>query len=492
MRDSGIPRFAGVCTLGEAQRAGFSVAEAVRRLRRLAYVKQRLALAAAAHLNSSPEWEVKSALALHAWIDGEHASALRARCMELREPAPRLDEAPDAALAVLMDEVAAARDTVELLTAVYQVVRPALLKSVERYLAETNPLADQPTSRVLKLLAIEEREAIAWGRAALDALSGAGLPASYAGTPGRMPGVTAKGAPNPALQGSKSWAAQLDEFLAATGGVDGTQLRNAAKLPKRRSAKPLQPDVTPRRDARFSGLYDTSTPADVVYLDDSRPLDERNLALQFKRVREMDVPEVVAGILAQTPGRPWEYYAEMLRQMWDEARHALLGEAALSRYASKGAANSAPTLDWTKLPINVTFSHKLAAHCSPVERHILLYAIEQSLMPARRGKKYEWEIAREAGDELGTTFQDFDWADEVLHVAIARRNLRPALQGGLSEARRRADRLWKRIEKGLERQPLPADATPRDWWEEFAAAALGRRTAPVPQTHVKDWRPLSG
>ena len=32
------------------------------------------------------------------------------------------------------------------------------------------------------------------------------------------------------------------------------------------------------------------------------------------------------------------------------------------------------------LPVNVTFSWKLARHCTPVERHILLYAIEQSLI----------------------------------------------------------------------------------------------------------------
>src|SRR5437868_4721109 len=90
-----IPRYAGICSIEEAQRIGFGVDEASRRLRRFAYVKQRLAFIATAHLNSTPEWEVKQALALHAWLDAEHASALRHRVPELRLPDSALNHTPD-------------------------------------------------------------------------------------------------------------------------------------------------------------------------------------------------------------------------------------------------------------------------------------------------------------------------------------------------------------------------------------------------------------
>ena len=306
--EMGIPRLAGVCNLVESKRTGFSVAEASLRLRRLAYVKQRLVHLAAAHLNAAPEWEVKAGLALHAWLDAEHASALRRCVLELREPPARLEEAPDLKLAAAVEEALRARDTLELLAGVYGVLRPVLFEAAERYLRETNPLADHPTCRLLKLICIEEREAIAWGRAALDAIA----PVGHSDARAR----------------SEGWAAHLASYLAAAGGVDGTQPA-PAKLPPRRATQPFEPDVLPRRDARFRGLYDTSTPADTVYLDESRPGEERNLALLFKRVREMDVPEVVAGILAQEPGRSWDDAAQLFRQMWDEARHALLGEAAL-------------------------------------------------------------------------------------------------------------------------------------------------------------------
>src|SRR2546430_9598230 len=45
-------------------------------------------------------------------------------------------------------------------------------------------------------------------------------------------------------------------------------------------------------------------------------------------------------------GKSWAFYHDMLRQLWDEARHSLLGEVALE---AKG-------VNWTRLPVNVTFS----------------------------------------------------------------------------------------------------------------------------------------
>ena len=90
-----IQPYAGLCTREEAQRVGFGADEAARRLRRFAYVLQRLAFMATAHLNATPEWEVKQAFSLHAWLDAEHANMLRKRVPELRVPEAALNHAPD-------------------------------------------------------------------------------------------------------------------------------------------------------------------------------------------------------------------------------------------------------------------------------------------------------------------------------------------------------------------------------------------------------------
>jgi hypothetical protein len=437
-RITGIPPYAGVCSREQAQRVGFGVDEAAKRLRRFGYVKQRLAFMATAHLSATPEWEVKSALALHAWLDAEHATALRRRVPELRRSEASLTHPPDEFLTRAMEEALRSRGTVELLTAIYHVIRPALLDAMERYVRETNPVADHPSYRALKLIIAEEQDAVAWGQTALDAV--------------------------------------------LADGIDGTtESPRHAALPLPRSAQPFTYELEPRRDERFHGLFDTSIPADTIYADESRPIEERNLALLFKRLREMDVPEAIAGILAQTPDKPWAFYHDMLRQLWDEARHSLLGEAGLE---AKG-------VNWTRLPVNMTFSYKLAKFCTPIERHVLLFAIEQSLMPAPRGKAWEYQIASASGDPLSKNFHDFDWADEVLHAAIGKRHLKQLFNGDYNEAFRQADALARRIAEGLEREPMPNDAPPPDWWERFAASALGRPVAPAPKTDVKDWSPLN-
>jgi hypothetical protein len=444
-----FPAYAALAGRDRLTGAGLPVARATAVLHRLAYTKQRLAITAAVFLPSTPEWEVKCALALHGWLDAEHAALLYARLAEMREPPPTPADVPDAKLEAALDEVLAPADTSHRIAALYGGVRPLLRKAVQRYLDDTNPLCDQPSVRLLTIISTEEAAVRAWS----DAV--------------KVDDEAAR------------WSDHVSGSLGAAGGIDGTAPVSPAPTPRFR--RPYSFDIVPRRDRRFRNLFDTSTPA-----------GERNAALMFKRVREMDVPEVIAGIVAErwaearnTAGREdsWAYYVSMLRQMWDEARHAMLGQALLE---SRG-------IDWTALPVNVTFSWKLAQFCSPLERHILLYAIEQSLMPRDRGKPYEHRIAEESGDRLSALFHDYDWADEVLHVAIARQCLRPELPGGLAEARTRAGNLWTRIARALEEHPFPRDTAPSDvadWWPRYARAVLGRDVDPVPETDVRDWRPL--
>lgn len=426
-----------------------------------------MAVLAAAWLPSAPEWELKQALALHGWIDAERASLLYRRIAEMREPPPGMHEVPGDQLEALFDEALKAAASVDRIAVLYGVFRPAFLQAVRAYLEDSHPLADQPSRRLMRSIEAEELEIDRWAAAALDRIHAA---------------------PSAAAERARA-------RLVCIGGID--ERKPQGTPPPAIERRPYRADILPRRDARFRGVFDTSTPADAVYLDESRSAVERNAALLFKRVREMDVPEVIAGIIAERwmearnaaraaapPSQPdWTYFAYMFRQMWDEARHAMLGETLLEHHG----------VDWRRLPINATFSYKLARWCDPVERHVLLYAIEQSLMPRTTGKPYEHRVAAEAGDELSRMFHDFDWADEVLHVEIARRCLRPELPGGLAEARARADALWRRIADALEREALPASEPAQEhWWEDYIRQVTGSAPAPLPRTHVKDWRPTSG
>ena len=442
--DLGIPVLAGQCSWEEAARTGLSVEENVRRLLRYHWVERQLFFAAIAHLPGTTEWEVKCALALHQYQDIEHAGTLRRRVGEMRSPAPRMDVAPDAALEAWLEEALRARDTVELLAGVYGVIRPALVAAYRRHMAETNPLVDHPTCRLLRWALIEEEEAIAWGERALSALVERDAEARAR---------------------ADAWQHHLQAYLAAAGGIAGDAERSGAALPRARANRgAFVPDTRPRRDARFAEPHNFNFPPHVIYNDPAIPPDERNLAQLCKRTLEMDVPEMMASFLAERTSEPLEFYLDYARQLWDEARHAMMGSA---WFEARG-------VDWTRIPLNVGFALRLSQHATPLERQAVLYYIEQGLMHGETGKRLEWQTALAAGDELSTLFHDYDWADEVLHAQIGRRRMQAdglSSRDALALAERVQQRTWNVLDGYRDRAPQ------REWWRAFVREVLGRESA---------------
>lgn len=474
----GIPELAGVCRYRDVDRAGYGVEQNVALLKRYNWVETRLTDILLAHVTSTPEWEVKDALCLHVWLDAEHAKWLQERVAELRHPPHNFHQPPDDALEALLQEALRSRTTIELLTAVYRVLRPALIDAYRRHLAETNPLVDQPTRRFLRFILLEEEEMVEWGERALEAL---------------LTTVEAR-------QESEAWADHLGAFLEAAGGIAGPSTESPQRvseadssdgrhpqtpsdaerdvsLPPARAIEPFTPDWTPRRDSRFES-FNYHFPPHWIYAQHDRPADERMLALVCKRLLEMDVPEMMAAIIwrakedALKSGnpKPWDYTADMCRQIWDEARHSMMGEAWLELNG----------VDFTQVPLNIGFSLGLNEHATPREAHAALWWIEQGLMPKTTGKAYEWRTARESGDPLATLFMDYDWADEVLHVHIGRRWLVKEV-GSRDEAEKLGAEAFSRVMAIRRRRGLEGaeETEQREWWPDFCEKVLGYRPAPL-------------
>jgi hypothetical protein len=441
---SQIPPLAGLCTYEDAAAHGLGVDETVDRLVRYAWIYKRLMETALYWLNPTPEWEVKEALSLHAYLDADHAADLRVRVSEMRNPAPRMDVAPDAALDALLDEVLAADSTLAKLVAVYGVVRPALLDALRAHYAAANPLVDFPTRRVLGRLITEEAEAVAWGQAAIDAL---------------------RDGPQAAASAA-DWTDHLTAYLAAAGGISGREAIPADALPARRAPEAYEPDFFPRRDDRFTQQGNFLFPPHEVARTAGVPADEKVLALMCKRTLEMDVPEAMARMIAAAEKQPWAYYVDMCRQLWDEARHAMMGSV---YFEAKG-------IDWRgQIPLHPGFAIRLNTAMTPIEAHAVLYTIEQSLMRGSDGKKYEWTTAGEAADPLARLFQDYDWADEVLHVHIGRK-------WGLAQTgMTREAFVALGQEKAAESEAVLAQhadpAQQVNWWPDFVCRVLGKDSA---------------
>src|SRR5687767_15471501 len=93
-------------------------------------------------------------------------------------------------------------------------------------------------------------------------------------------------------------------------------------------------------------------------------------------------------------------------------------------------------------------------------------------MPAETGKRFEYETAVAAGDELSAHFHDYDWADEVLHAHIGRRWLkREGIGTELAMERTQAihERTWAALDRYRSDQPV------EDWWDGLVPVLDGDR-----------------
>lgn len=445
--ESTLSPLAGICSFEDAQRSQLSVEACVAWMKRHHYVLVRLHEIFTARITAEPVFELKSAFSLHAYLCAEHATVFRQRVSELREPPLGLDVVPHEGLQVLCDEVLGSPSHLELLLGLYEVIVPALIESLEQYRGATNLLADAPSVRVTRFCLIELEDMRTFGLRAIAVL-----------------------VDEPARERLGPWLELLRAAMASAGGISGRAEVESPAVPARQfSASPYQYDPVPKRDERFRDAYNGGVNPEAFLYDSRFSARDKVLMMFYKRLREIDVPEMMASILQQSPGKPWKYYRDMSRQLWDEARHSLLGEVG---FVSLG-------LDWSQIPVNFTWSLNLNTQLEPWERHAVLFFIEQGLMP-RTGKRFEWEVAQDSGIPLAAIIQDFDWADEVLHAQIGREWYVKEF-GDLNEAMSYGDRCWSKVMSQW-RHYLDAGLTQhRNWWPDLYRQACERwKTTPDP------------
>ena len=381
----GFPPLAGLAGSQDAKRMGYSVEQNTQLLLRYVYLHTQLNRVMVAHIAAAGEWEMKQALSLHQWQDAEHGLWLRERIRNMRNPAPDLNKAPDPQIEAFAQELLRASDSLELAVGLYQVIKPALLAAYQRHLDETNPVADYPSVRTLRFIMMELEEQIAWGQVAVDVLI-------------RSEEDQAK---------AQAWADHLGAYLNAAGGVRGDEpIADGAELPAARAAEPFEPVRHPQRDERFSLVSTTrgyGPPPDA-------DVHEMNAWTVYKLLTEMHAPEMLGLYSYDSKDKPWEFYRDVGRHLWDECRHSMLGQIAFERRG----------LDWTKVNHDVGFCLFPSVHMEPIERYILLVATEQGLM-GKNGKARQYSYAVDSGDAFARQCNDYDWADEVLHVQIGRK-----------------------------------------------------------------------
>jgi hypothetical protein len=434
---AGLPPLAGLLSMEEATTAGFTVAESVGRIKRIHWALKRLHKIFVARIPAMPIYELKMAFSLHAHYCAEHVDALARRVREMRQPPYGLEVSPDARLDAFFDEVLAAPSTEALLVGLYEKAIPAVVRGLQSLIGGTNRLFDHPTHRICRFARLELEEMEDYGEEALRCL--------------------VMDAERSALG---DWPATLDRMLAAAGDLDGTAPRSGEEVERHFSRTPYHYDPAPKRDERFKDPYNMGVNAEALLFDPEISAQPKTIMLYFKRMREIDVPEMMSSILADADHKSWDYYRDMTRQLWDEARHAMMGEVG---FASIG-------VDWTQIPFNFTWSLGLNTMLTAKERHAVLFTIEQGLMPRRNGKEHEWEVGVATADPLTAMIQDYDWADEVLHARIGKDWLVPQI-GTQVQAMEYGDRAWSKILVDWKKWKDDGLTEHRNWWPDVYRAA---------------------
>ena len=370
-------------------KVGMSVAESANRLHRLAYIDRRLARIESGHLIARPEYELKGAFARLVWQDASFNEQCRSRCKQLRLGTVAFDKCPDIALERLTDRVLDSASTLILLVALFEVVKPAQLEAIDDYLQRAQPIVDEPTIMMLRHQQLDRQLQIDWGKSVLTELL--------------------QSASEEERREAEKWRSFLENLLQRAGGISGTGARTEQEHALPAPTIPFELPVASIRDSRFTTSL---RKFDGMTFEDS---DEGRLeAMMLHRFYEMTATEALAYIFFNAECKPWAFHYDVARHLWDEARHSWFGEAALK--AKRRNVHSIP--NWTGFyemcrnefdDIDEAYTH-------------LTIAIEKAAMKYPPGKREEWEFCRDkVQDPLMTTFQDFDWADEVVHAGLGQK-----------------------------------------------------------------------
>jgi hypothetical protein len=368
--------------IGDVHRTGLAVESCAERVGRFGYIAKQLMLVQAGKMASVANWEFKAAIGRQLWESALHWGIWRARIAELRGHEHMIERHAEGPLYDFFQELLFSQGDAEFAVGLYGVILPAYREALLRYRDETNPLVDYPTVRLIGHVLLDLDAHLSFGQSVLEALDpqdGAALAA---------------------------WQAHLTQYLEAAGGVDGTEtVRPTYSLPAPRSDGDFRIEPSFARDARFT----TSLPKISPWSEEEIP--DHLLSKMWVRAQEMTAAELCATVLYEWEDLPYEGCVDLARHCWDETRHSLFGQAALE----------AEGIPLTTLPSWVGYA-KHTVPAPPQKRYShLAIATEGGLMAYPGGKRGEWEWVKDlAQHPLMTTYQDFDWADEVTHVRFGR------------------------------------------------------------------------
>jgi hypothetical protein len=393
----------------------FTVNENSRRLANYRYLEIQLMEMLGGWCMTTPQLAFKATFGYHVYDHAQAGDLLGERLEQLRSWGNR-QEPPNDDFARLCEYVWNLDSQINRLAAVYRVLEPHLVSTYVYHAEATDPLADSPTTRLLRQLAGTGQSHVAWGHMVLDSLTD---------TPEKR---------KEALEVQ----ADLEARLVACGGVTGKGIETHWLT--FHSAKTTEKTARTRQH-RKSGAYTfakqaPSLPHPVV----EEPFWFSDKREDFKKVYdtedewsiegfrhkfhqllygEVETTDRMGKMIAEYPNLPWEMRMELANQMWDEARHIeIVAKACEEELGATLGYGPWPLVWWW-----------MQNETDPLRRIAVTNGwAESNLMSTLR----QWrEKAEERGYPRIVELADYLQADEMNHVKLVNRWLRDLTEGDL-------------------------------------------------------------
>jgi hypothetical protein len=303
-----------------------------------------------------PSWERKYALGDHVHDDARALTKIKRRLYELRHPA-EYPGSPSPELAALLDRLAAARSPREYWDLAYTEAKPALIRAMRIHLENLDPVADEPSLRLLTQI-VERQEGHAAGRAR-DPDIGA-LPVALRAEPRELRVLPPLDEP------------ARDDFVEVTETGD-------LYLSRELYVNGAENHVPVEREEQqhfFHGLMDA----------------------------ELSAAELMARNSHEHPEMPWEFHVDMARQNWDEVRHARLHDLLMKDELG---------CEWGDFPVGFSYFKSIYAYDLLGRLCLFNGTSEQRAMWRHSHRR---KTLMELGQERVAMVFDYLLADEVPHV----------------------------------------------------------------------------
>jgi hypothetical protein len=307
-----------------------------------------------------PSWPRKYALGDHVHDDARALSKIKRRLYELRSPSD-YPGSPSRELEELLDRLAGADSAEAYIDVAYGEAKPALMRAMRIQLDNLDPIADEPSLRLLnQVVERQERHVREFGTAAAKDGDIAALPVRLRTAPRELRILPPLDEP------------ARDDFMEVTEHGD-PYLTRELYVNGAENHVPTEPE---EQRHFFHGLMDA----------------------------ELSAAELMARNSHEHPEMPWDFHVDMARQTWDEVRHAKVHDLLMKE--ELGCA-------WGDYPVGFSYFKSIYAYDLLGRLCLFNGTSEQRAMWRHSHRR---KTLMDLGQERIALVFDYLLADEVPHV----------------------------------------------------------------------------